>query len=76
LAEAKRRGVSKIECKDIAVIVNRQQGALEKAKDSGLRLHSLIKFVDEGLLHIQDMMDPEEYDTITSYLKNPSGFQP
>ncbi|MFX1367112.1 MAG: orotate phosphoribosyltransferase [Promethearchaeota archaeon] len=75
LAEAKRRGINKIECKDIAVIIDRQQGAEEKAKESGLRLHSLIRFVDEGLLLLKPFMTPQEYDTIISYLDNHSHFQ-
>jgi uridine monophosphate synthetase len=75
LAEAERRGISRIECKDIAVIVDRQQGAEEKAKEAGLKLHSLIKFVDEGLPLIKTLMTSEEYVTITSYLEDPSGYQ-
>lgn len=75
IAEAERRGIGKIECNNIAVIIDRQQGAEEKAKESGLRLHSLIKFVDEGLPLIKKLMTSEEYDTITSYLEDPSRYQ-
>lgn len=74
LAEAKRRGIQDIECKDIAVIIDRQQGAKKKAQESELKLHSLIAFVDEGLPAIKDLMDFEEYSQIMSYLKGKDQF--
>lgn len=75
IAEAERRGIGKIECNDVAVIIDRQQGAEEKAKESGFRLHSLIKFIDEGLPAIRNQMGQNEFETITSYLENPSRYQ-
>ncbi len=75
LDEVKRRGVKNVRCDDIAVILDRQQGAAERAKKSGLVLHSLIKFVDEGLPLIRDIMDEDEYSLVAGYLADPSKYQ-
>ena len=45
-AELDRRGIQNATCDDIAVLVDRQQGASEAAKNAGMKLHSLIGFVD------------------------------
>ncbi|MHA1904274.1 MAG: orotate phosphoribosyltransferase [Candidatus Thorarchaeota archaeon] len=71
MTEIEKRGITDVTCDDIAVIVDRQQGAEEKAKQAGLRLHSLIKFVDVGLPIIKDLMEPEEYKIVSEYLANP-----
>ncbi|MFW9846253.1 MAG: orotate phosphoribosyltransferase [Candidatus Thorarchaeota archaeon] len=76
LAEIERRGVRDVTCDDVAVILNRQQGAEERAKKAGIRLHSLIGFVNEGLPFLQSIMDPEEHRLISSYLSDPSQHQP
>lgn len=70
MAEAKRRGIRDIQCNDIAVVIDRQQGAGKLAVEVGLKLHSLIRFVEEGLPAIQGLMDPREYDQIKAYLEN------
>jgi uridine monophosphate synthetase len=75
-AEIDRRKVKDVICDDVAVVLDRQQGARKKAKESGIRLHSLIDFVDEGLPLLQESMDSEEYKLIARYLANPSGYQP
>jgi orotate phosphoribosyltransferase len=71
MAELEKREITDVTCDDIAVVVDRQQGAGEKAKLAGLRLHSLIRFVDEGLPIIKDLMEPEEYEMVSNYLANP-----
>ena len=76
LAEVERRGVRNVMCDDVAVILNRQQGADERAKDSGIRLHSLIGFIDEGLPFLQDIMYLDEHSLISNYLSDPSKHQP
>ncbi len=69
LSEVERRGVSNVRCDDIAVIIDRQQGATELADKKGLRLHSLIRFIDEGLPLLKDDMLDEEYTSIAEYLR-------
>jgi orotate phosphoribosyltransferase len=76
LTEVKQRGISDVRCDDIAVIVNRQQGAASRAKELGLRLHSLIRFVDEGIPQLRGLMTPEEHSVITDYLTDSSKHQP
>jgi orotate phosphoribosyltransferase len=68
LTEVKQRGLTDVKCDDVAVIVNRQQGAASRAKELGLRLHSLIRLVDEGIPVLRGLMTPEEHRIITNYL--------
>lgn len=75
-AEIERREVQDVVCDDVAVVLDRQQGAKKRAKEAGIKLHALIDFVDEGLPLLQDLMDSEEYKLITSYLADPSKHQP
>jgi uridine monophosphate synthetase len=72
LAELKKREVSNVSVDDIAVIVDRQQGARKRAKELNIRLHSLIDLVDEGLPSIRDAMSEDEYKIVSEYLSNPS----
>jgi uridine monophosphate synthetase len=72
LAELKKRGISDVSVDDIAVIVDRQQGARARAKDLNIRLHSLIDLVDEGLPAIKESMSEEEYQIVLEYLTSPS----
>ena len=75
LAEVKKRELQDVKCDDIAVVLDRQQGAVEIAKESGLKLHSLIKFIDEGLPLIKSLMESDEYTLIHDYLKNPTKYE-
>ncbi|MCK5265340.1 MAG: hypothetical protein KAR03_07005, partial [Candidatus Thorarchaeota archaeon] len=72
LAELKKRDISDVSVDDIAVIIDRQQGARERAKDMNIRLHSLIDLVEEGLPLIQDSMSEEEYQIVSDYLLDPT----
>ena len=73
LAEMKKREISDVSVDDIAVIVDRQQGARERAKDLNIKLHSLIDLIDEGLPAIKDLMSEDEYQIVSEYLTNPNG---
>ena len=75
-AEIEKREVQDVVCDDVAVVLDRQQGAKMRAKEAGIRLHTLIDFVDEGLPFLQDSMDSEEFKLITNYLADPSKHQP
>jgi orotate phosphoribosyltransferase len=72
LAELEKRGVEGVTCDSIAVVLDRQQGAKERAKQEGITLHSLIDFVDEGLPLLDSVMSKEESQLILDYLKDPS----
>ncbi|TFF67986.1 hypothetical protein EU520_01010 [Candidatus Thorarchaeota archaeon] len=75
LKEVERRGLTNVRCDDIVVLVDRQQGARERAGKEGLRLHSVIDFVDEGLPLLEDSMGQEEYALLMQYLESPESFQ-
>ena len=75
LAEASKRELSDVSCNDVAVIIDRQQGAMERASEVGLRLHSLIQLVDEGLAVIEPLMSKSEYKLVSGYLADPSKYQ-
>jgi len=75
MAEVKRRGIVDVTCNDVAVIVDRQQGAEEIAKKEGIHLHSLIRFIDEGLPLIRNIMPENEYELVSGYLSDPKSYQ-
>lgn len=75
IAELENRGISDFTVDDIAVVVDRQQGARKRAKELKVNLHSLIDFVDEGLPLIRNRMAEDEFTLISSYLKDPTGFK-
>lgn len=74
-AELERRGISDVTCSDVAVLVDRQQGANEAAQSLGMNLHALIKFVDEGLPLLKGVMSDTEHKLVSEYLANPQAFQ-
>ncbi|MHA2432736.1 MAG: orotate phosphoribosyltransferase [Candidatus Thorarchaeota archaeon] len=76
LAEIERRNIRNVSCNDIAVVIDRQQGAKERAGEFNLKLHSLIGLVDEGFPILRDVMSPQEYDLVTGYLVNPQEYPP
>jgi orotate phosphoribosyltransferase len=75
IAELEKRGISDFNVDDIAVIIDRSQGASQRASELNINLHSLINLVDEGLPMIEDLMSPEEFTMVTDYLADPSGFK-
>jgi len=74
-SEIERRRVQDVICNDVAVVLDRQQGAKKKALELGIRLHSLIDFIDEGLPLLRDSMAPKEYSLISDYLSDPTTHQ-
>jgi orotate phosphoribosyltransferase len=75
IAELEKRGISNFTVDDIAVVIDRQQGARERANELNINLHSLIDLVDEGLPLIKDKMSPEEFTMLSDYLADPEGFK-
>jgi orotate phosphoribosyltransferase len=71
---AKDRGV-KINCEDVIVLIDREQGAKETASSLGMRLWSLIPFKSKGIEWLKDKMTPVEYEVIVEYFENPQKFQ-
>jgi uridine monophosphate synthetase len=75
LTEIEKRGLSDVMCDDIVVILDRHQGAQQRAHSLKLRLHYLIDIVNDGLPILKESMLDEEYSIVSSYLKDPEGFK-
>jgi orotate phosphoribosyltransferase len=75
VAELEKRGINDYTVDDIAVVVDRQQGARTRASELKINLHSLIDLVDEGLSLIKEKMTPEEFTMVSDYLTDPTGFK-
>jgi len=75
ITELKKRGISDFTVDDSAVVVDRQQGARERAKELKVNLHSLIDLVDEGLSLIREKMSDEEFTLVSEYLAEPSSIK-
>lgn len=73
--EVKRRGLKDVKIKDVFVLLDREQGAAEIAKQNGFNLHAVIPFTSRGLALIKDSLDPKEYEVIADYLKDPKKYQ-
>lgn len=65
--ESERQRLS-VECSDVAVIIDREQGASEVAMEHDISLHSLIPFKKKGLEWLKDVFSEEECRVIADYL--------
>jgi uridine monophosphate synthetase len=70
LGEIEKRGLSDVKCDDIAVLLDRHQGAQQRAHDLNLQLHYLIDIINDGLPILKDSMSANEYSIIADYLTN------
>lgn len=73
--EIQRRGLAGVDCQDIAVVLDREQGGEEAAKKLGMKLASLIPFKTVGMMLLKSTMAATEWEIIANYLKDPSQFQ-
>lgn len=71
--EAERRKCN-VECKYVGVVIDRQQGADEIARDYGVKIISLIKF-REAIEWLKEYLTDEEYYIIMDYLDNPEKYK-
>jgi orotate phosphoribosyltransferase len=72
--EAKRRELFDVTCRDVFVVIDREEGGAQTASALGFSLHALIR-LSEGIELLRPMLDGVEYDVITAYLRDPRGFQ-
>ncbi|MHA1339628.1 MAG: orotate phosphoribosyltransferase [Promethearchaeota archaeon] len=72
--ELKNRNI-KADCNNLLVVLDREQGAEEYAKQYGLHLYSLIKLKSEGLQWLKDLLNPIEYNVLNDYLNDYTKFQ-
>ncbi|MFQ5810190.1 MAG: orotate phosphoribosyltransferase [Armatimonadota bacterium] len=73
--EMGRLGLQDVVCRDVAVVLDREQGASQTAEEHDIRLHALVPFATKGLDWLADAMAPLERDTIRSYLTDPDSYQ-
>lgn len=73
--EIRRRHLQRIECNDVVVLIDREQGAGERARKCGVVLHSLIPFKSKGIEWLKEYMTPQEYEVIKDYLDKPTSYQ-
>jgi uridine monophosphate synthetase len=73
--EAERRNVEDVDCRTVAVLIDREQGGARAAHDAGMALHALIPLKTLGLPLLESVMAAEEWDVITRYLDSPDEFQ-
>jgi len=73
--EIRRRGLKDVICKDVAVVVDREQGASDIAAQNGIALHALAGFVSEAVEWLAGKMAPLELDVIRKYLQASDLFQ-
>lgn len=74
MQEAQDRRIH-VTCNEVIVLLDREQGAVEKAKNFGMNLLSIIPFRTKGVLWLRDLMNPKEYEVITDYLNNEQKYQ-
>ncbi len=74
--EIERRGLTGIRAEDFFVLLDREQGGSQRAKELGYRMHSLIPFASKGLGWLRGTLSDIEYETISDYLNNPQKYQP
>ncbi len=73
--EAKRRKLEGVKCTDVAVLLDREQGAREEAVVNGMKLYSVIPFISKGLDWLSDVMSREEQEVIRGYITDPKKYQ-
>jgi orotate phosphoribosyltransferase len=73
--EAERRGFRGTLCKDVLVVVDREQGGSEAAASHGFALHALLRLRTECLPLLRDQLAPVEHEIVSSYLDDPTPFQ-
>jgi orotate phosphoribosyltransferase len=73
--EVGRLRLQDVTCEDVAVVLDREQGAAETAREHGIRLHALVPFATNALDWLADVMAPLERETIKDYLTQPDAYQ-
>jgi orotate phosphoribosyltransferase len=74
LEEARRRGIDGVSCSDVFVVIDREQGASERASTLGYQLRALMT-LREGLELLRPRLATEEHEVISAYLSDPAEFQ-
>ena len=73
--EARTRGVADVRCRTVAVVLDREQGGMEAAREKDVTLLSLIRFKTTGLPLLEQVINRHEWETILHYLEDPQYYQ-
>lgn len=73
--ELEVRGLKHVTCSDVIVVLDREQGAEELAKEYGIKLHCLIPFMTKGMAWLKDILADQEYEVIVDYLHGTEKYQ-
>ena len=73
--EINKRNLHGIQCSDVFVLLDREQGALQSAGKYGIELHSLIPFKSQGLAWLRDKITEQEFKLISDYLRGSENYQ-
>jgi uridine monophosphate synthetase len=73
--EVKKRDLADVDCRTVMVVLDREQGGLDAAREKGVNLLSLIPFRSVGLPLLKEVMDRQEWELISHYLEDPDHFQ-
>ena len=72
--ETEKRGL-KVECNEVVVLLDREQGAADVARQYGISFHSLIPFKSKGVKWLKTSLSEIEYEVITEYLRDDEKYQ-
>ena len=66
-----------LDCNDVIVLIDREQGSKEAANKLGINLYSLIPFKTKGIhwLYEDNKLNEQEYADIVDYLDDPDKYQ-
>lgn len=73
--EVERRGLKDVKTDAVVVLLDREQGASDIAKQHGFALHSLIPFKSKGISWLANKVSSTELTIIEDYLENPKKYQ-
>jgi orotate phosphoribosyltransferase len=73
--EIDRLGLDDVQCDTVAVVLDREQGGQESARNHNLTLLSLVPFKRVGVPLLKDSMNEKEWDVVSRYLDDPDHFQ-
>jgi orotate phosphoribosyltransferase len=73
--EVERRGLDHVTCRDVVVLVDREQGGAEAARSHGFSLEAAVRLRTDGLTWLRDSLAPVEYEVVKAYLEDPARFQ-
>lgn len=69
-----RRGLKNIIFQDVVVLIDREQGGVERGKEYGFDVHSFVT-ISRALRLIKNEFEVLEYSVLRRYLENPMSYQ-